>query len=32
MEFKIEDLALTLNAEIVKRVSGDEMIIKIGDK
>lgn len=32
MEFKIEDLALTLNAEIVKRVSGDEMVIKIGDK
>lgn len=32
MEFKIEELALTLNAEIVKRVSGDEMVIKIGDK
>lgn len=32
MEFKIEDLALTLNAEIVKRVNGDEMVIKIGDK
>lgn len=32
MEFKIEDLALTLNAEIVKRISGDEMVIKIGDK
>ena len=32
MEFKIEDLALTLNAEIVKRISGDEMIIKIGEK
>lgn len=32
MEFKIEDLALTLNAEIVKRINGDEMIIKIGDK
>jgi len=32
MEFKIEDLALTLNAEIVKRINGNEMIIKIGDK
>jgi len=32
MEFKIEELALTLNAEIVKRVSGDEMVIKIADK
>ncbi len=32
MEFRIEDLALTLNAEIVKRVSGDEMVIRIGNK
>ncbi|MFQ5969079.1 MAG: acetyl-CoA carboxylase biotin carboxyl carrier protein subunit [Nitrososphaerales archaeon] len=32
MEFNIEDLAITLNAEILKRVSGDEMVIKIGDK
>jgi biotin carboxyl carrier protein len=32
MEFKIEDLALTLSAEIVTRISGEEMVIKIGDK
>lgn len=32
MEFKIEDLALTLNAEIVKKINAEEMIIKIGDK
>lgn len=32
MEFRIEDLALTLNAEVVRKVNPDEMIIKIGDK
>jgi biotin carboxyl carrier protein len=32
MEFKIEDLALTLNGEIVRRVNGEEMIVKIGDR
>lgn len=32
MEFKIEDLALTLNAEIVRKVGPDELIIKIGDE
>jgi biotin carboxyl carrier protein len=32
MEFKIEDLDLTLNAEIVKRINGNEMVVKIGDK
>ena len=32
MEFKIEDLALTLNGEVVRKVGPEEMIIKIGDK
>ncbi|MFQ5940725.1 MAG: acetyl-CoA carboxylase biotin carboxyl carrier protein subunit [Nitrososphaerales archaeon] len=32
MEFKIEDLALSLNAEVVRKVTQEEMIIKIGDK
>ncbi|MEM2760107.1 MAG: biotin/lipoyl-containing protein [Nitrososphaerales archaeon] len=32
MEFKIEDLALTLSAEVVRKNGPNEMIIKIGDK
>ena len=32
MEFKIEDLALTLKANVVRKVGPEEMIIKIGDK
>ena len=32
MEFKIEDLALTINAEVVRRVSPDEIVIKIGEQ
>jgi len=32
MEFKIEDLALSLNAVVVRRVGPEEMIIRIGDK
>lgn len=32
MEFKIEDLALSLSAEVVRRVGPEEMIIRIGDK
>lgn len=32
MEFRIEDLAVSLNAEIVRRTGPDQMIVKIGDK
>lgn len=32
MEFRIEDLGLTLNAEIIRKLGPDEMIVKIGDK
>jgi biotin carboxyl carrier protein len=30
MEFKIEELALSLDAEVVKRISAEEMVIRIG--
>lgn len=32
MEFKIEDLALTLKGEIVKKVNGNELIVRIGGR
>lgn len=32
MEFRIEDLALTLDAEIVRKIGPEQMIVKIGDK
>lgn len=32
MEFKIEDLALTINAEVVRRVNPNDIVIKIGEQ
>ncbi len=32
MEFKIEDLALSLDAEIVRKTGPDEMVVRIGEK